>query len=101
MKYEKHFTVTDDGFNGSYYPCSPKSIKAIIEMFGDDTDDYLAKGGVKYFHGLGFSVMTMSPSWLIDFFIAYAFKEAKGFKKECRETRIELDRCISKAIAEW
>lgn len=48
MKYEKHFTVADDGFNGSYYPCSPKNVKAIIEMFGDDTDDYLAKGDVKY-----------------------------------------------------
>ena len=41
MKYEKHFTVADDCFNGSYYPCSPKSVKAIIEMFGDDTDDYI------------------------------------------------------------
>lgn len=35
MQYEKHFNVADDGFNGSYYPCSSKSVKAIIEMFGE------------------------------------------------------------------
>ena len=61
MKYEKHFIVENDGFHGSYYPCKSKTDKAIIEMFGDDTDDYLAKGGVKYFHNLDCSVMTMSP----------------------------------------
>ena len=43
----------------------------------------------------------LALGWLIDFFVAYAFKEAKGFKKECRETRKEIDRCISKAIEEW
>ena len=32
----------------------------------------------------------LAPGWRIDIFIAYAFKEAKGFKKECREMRIEL-----------
>lgn len=61
MKYKRHFTTEKDGFHGSYYPCSTRADKAIIEMFGDDTDDYLAKGGVKYFHKLGCSVMTMSP----------------------------------------
>ena len=61
MKYEKHFTVETDGFHGSYYPCKSKTDKVFIEMFGDDTDDYLAKGGVKWFHEHGCSVMTMSP----------------------------------------
>ena len=61
MKCIKHFTVEKDGFHASYYPCKEKSEKAFIEMFGDDTDDMLAKGGVKYFHKLGVSVMTMSP----------------------------------------
>lgn len=61
MKYEKHFETETDGFHGSYYPLKGGTDKAIIEMFGDDTDDYLAKGGVKYFHKLGCSVMTMSP----------------------------------------
>ena len=61
MKYDKHFTVENDGFHGSWYPCKKKTDKAFIEMFGDDTDDLLAKGGVKYFHDLGVSVMTMSP----------------------------------------
>ncbi len=61
MKYEKHFEAYTDGFLGSYYPCREKTDKAFIEMFGDDTDDYLAKGGVKWFHSLRCSVMTMSP----------------------------------------
>ena len=61
MKYDRHFTVDKDGFHGSWYPYQNMTDKAIIEMFGDDTDDLLAKGGVKYFHDLGVSVMTMSP----------------------------------------
>ena len=61
MKYEKHFNVENDGFRGSYYPCKQNTDKAFIEMFGDDTDDFLSKGGVKYFHSLNCSVMTMSP----------------------------------------
>lgn len=61
MKYEKHFNVENDGFRGSYYPCKQNTDKAFIEMFGDDTDDFLSKGGVKYFHSLNCGVMTMSP----------------------------------------
>ena len=65
MKYEKHFIIENDGFHGSYYPCKSKTDKAIIEMFDDDTDDYLVKGGVKNFHNLDCSVMTMSPEMII------------------------------------
>lgn len=62
MKYKRHFETEIDGFHGSYYPCKDNTNKAFIEMFGDDSDDYLAKGGVKWFHSLGCSVMTMSPA---------------------------------------
>lgn len=61
MKYDKHFTVDENGFHGSYYPCKSRIDKAFIEMLGDDTDDLLAKGGVKWFHEHGCSVITMSP----------------------------------------
>ena len=61
MKYEKHFDAVTDGFCGSYYPLKGKTDKTFIAMFGDDTDDYLAKGGVKYLHAKGCSVMTMAP----------------------------------------
>lgn len=61
MRHTQHFTVDEDGFHGSYYPCPRKTDKAFIQMFGDDTDDYLAKGGVRWLHGQGCSVMTMSP----------------------------------------
>ena len=76
MRCARHFSVEADGFHGSYFPCPGmkdaretntgkadigKPDKAFIEMFGDDTDDFLAKGGVKWLHAQGCSVMTMSP----------------------------------------
>ena len=45
--YEKHFEAYTDGFRGSYYPCREKTDKAFIEMFGDDTDDYLARRALR------------------------------------------------------
>ncbi len=61
MRYERNFSVEKDGFRGSWYPCKRETDKAFIAMFGDDTDDYLAKGGARWLHSLGCSVMTMSP----------------------------------------
>ena len=46
MRCTRHFSIAADGFHGSYFPCPEKTDKAFIEMFGDDTDDLLAKGGV-------------------------------------------------------
>ena len=43
----------------------------------------------------------LAPGWLIDFFVAYAFKEAKGFKKECRETRKDIDRKLKIVFEKW
>lgn len=43
----------------------------------------------------------LAPKWLIDFFVAYAFKEAKGYKNDCRRTRQQIDAVITKAIKEW
>ena len=90
MKYEKHFDVVTDGFCGSYYPLKGATEKAFIAMFGDDTDDYLAKGGVKYLHSKGCSVMTMAPEKkdyghhnypLERIETAIGFLKHKGYKK--------------------
>lgn len=37
----------------------------------------------------------------MDTTVIHAFKEAKGYKKECRETRERIDKAISKAVHEW
>lgn len=34
-------------------------------------------------------------------FIRFLFKAAKDFSKECKETRIDIDRQVVKAIKEW
>ena len=36
-----------------------------------------------------------------NFFLKVMFKAAKEFPKECKETRIDIDKRLSKAIKEW
>lgn len=55
-------TVENDGYHGVYWPNRHESDAAIIAMFGDDTKDVLAKGGVRYLHERGVNVLTMSPA---------------------------------------
>lgn len=81
MKYAKHFETEADGFRGSYYPLKNKGDKAFIEMLGDNTDDYLARGGVKWLHRQSCSVMTMSPD-----------------RKDCGHHNYPLER-IERAVA--
>lgn len=57
-----HFTVEHDGMNASYYAFSKQSQVAIIVMLGDDTDDFLPKLAVKFFHSKKINVLTMSPN---------------------------------------
>ena len=33
--------------------------------------------------------------------VSYMFKAGKEHKKECRETRIDIDRRLKKALADW
>jgi acetyl esterase/lipase len=57
----QHCTVAEEGFYGTYYPLERAGSKAIIGMIGDDPDDYMARCAVKWLHGLGIPVVTMSP----------------------------------------
>ena len=34
-------------------------------------------------------------------FVSFMFKAGKEHKRECRETRIDIDRRLKKALAEW
>lgn len=61
MKRQR-FVPEKDGFFGAYWENKEKSNEAIIAMLGDDTEDYMARSGVKWLHKYGVNVMTMSPS---------------------------------------
>jgi len=55
-----------------------------------------------YKHGTHFAFPhTIANSLLIDLMVRFAFKAGKEFPKECKETRIDIDRKLSKAIMEW
>ena len=41
------------------------------------------------------------PGFVADWILPLVFKETKGYVKECRESRVDLDRHIHKMIREW
>ena len=57
----EYFSIERDGFYGTYYPCRNGSEHMMIMQIGDNTDDTLAKAGVKFAHGFDVNVMAMSP----------------------------------------
>ena len=57
----KKIKVIDQGFYGCYWPIENSST-VIIGMFGDDTEDHMAKSAVKWLQkNCGVNVLTMSP----------------------------------------
>ena len=59
---EKLFFDTEkDGFYGTYYINPKESHCAMIGMFGDDPNDYMAKCGANWLHKNGVNVLCMSP----------------------------------------
>lgn len=58
---KQFFTNEKDGFYGTYYE-NPKGANcAMIGLFGDDPNDFMAKCGAKWLHKNGVNVMCMSP----------------------------------------
>ena len=55
------FDTEKDGFYGTYYINPKESYCAMIGMFGDDPNDYMAKCGAKWLHKNGVNVLCMSP----------------------------------------
>ena len=55
------FSVEKDGMYACYYPLEGSEYAFII-LSGDDTEDFLAKTCVKWFHSLGINALTMSPN---------------------------------------
>ena len=55
------FETEKDGFYGTYYVNPKGSDCAVIGLFGDDPNDYMAKCGAKWLHKNGVNVLCMSP----------------------------------------
>ena len=58
---KQFFSNEKDGFYGTYYE-NPKGANcAMIGLFGDDPNDFMAKCGAKWLHKNDVNVMCMSP----------------------------------------
>lgn len=58
---KQFFSNEKDGFYGTYYE-NPKGANcAMIGLFGDDPNDFMAKCGAKWLHKNGVNVMCMPP----------------------------------------
>ena len=51
------FSNSNDGFYGTYYINPNGADNAVIGLFGDDPNDYMAKCGAKCLHKNGVNVM--------------------------------------------
>ena len=58
---KQFFENEKDGFYGTYYENPDCADCAVIGLFGDDPNDYMAKCGVKWLHKNGVNVLCMSP----------------------------------------
>lgn len=46
-----HFDVETAGFYGAYWDCGKGTDARMIIMLGDDPEDYMARGAVKWLQG--------------------------------------------------
>lgn len=58
---KQFFSNEKDGFYGTYYENTKGANCAMIGLFGDDPNDFMAKCGAKWLHKNGVNVMCMSP----------------------------------------
>ena len=58
---KQFFENEKDGFYGTYYENRKGADCAVIGLFGDDPNDYMAKCGAKWLHRQGVNAMCVSP----------------------------------------
>lgn len=58
---KQFFETETDGFYATYYENPVSADCAIIGLFGDDPNDYMAKCGAKWLHRNGVNVLCVSP----------------------------------------
>ena len=56
------FESETDGFHGAFWPTKVKSETVMIVILGDNSEGYMIKCCVKWFHKFGVNVMSMSPN---------------------------------------
>ena len=56
------FESETDGFHGAFWPTKVKSETVMIVILGDNSEGYMIKCCVKWFHKLGVNVISMSPN---------------------------------------
>ena len=106
------FTVEKDGFNGVWYPNLAGSKRGVILMLGDSAEDRMAVCGAKWLHENGCHVMAMSPDKKdyghhnyplerFDLLVRIMFRAGKQSPKECRETRIDIDKRLRQVFLNW
>lgn len=58
---KQFFETETDGFYATYYENPASADCAVIGLFGDDPNDYMAKCGAKWLHRNGVNVLCVSP----------------------------------------
>ena len=58
---KQFFENEKDGFYGTYYENPKGADCAVIGLFGDDPNDYMAKCGAKWLHRNGVNILCTSP----------------------------------------
>lgn len=116
---KKHvFRVDSDGYNGAWYPASAESKNGAILMLGDSAEDDVLWDTCKYIRRMEGRLAELPhdstfESWLYKngthfafpesllkmmlpvgsgLLVSFMFKAGKEHKKECRKTRIDIDR---------
>ena len=121
------FRVNSDGFNGAWYPASVPSNRGLIIMLGDSAEDDVLWDTCKYIRRMAERLKALPhdctfESWIYEhgthfafpesmlkmmlpvgssLLVSFMFKAGKEHPKECRETRIDIDRRLKTALAEW
>lgn len=91
---KQYFSVEEDGFYGVYYPLEGAD-RCFIVMLGDSSDDHLTHFAFPE------RMLRMVFPVIGGLFVAAAFSAAKKFPRECRQSRIELDKKLSAIIRGW
>ena len=108
-------TTEKDGFYGLFSPIADNRKAAVIVLEDGHPNNYIVKTAMKWLNRSGVSIYDhcghlifpesmmklLLPNFLVDMIIPRLFSNSKGFTKECRRSRIDLDEHIQSTIKEW
>ena len=90
---KQFFSNEKDGFYGTYYENPKDANCAMIGLFGDDPNDFMAKCGAKWLHKNDVNVMCMAASYFPDITLTFGLTPSdfvwqgfeQGEKDGCKE----------------